>query len=75
MDDIGLEPKNVNPLSTKALRKIRNQSAAKCGASQINIESDTIDLQKLIAAWPVLPENIKKAVQILIQPFVSIGAD
>jgi hypothetical protein len=55
------------------LQKNNIPRAAESGASHINIAEIPDEIRQLVEAWPLIPENIKKAVQILFEPFLIHG--
>jgi hypothetical protein len=71
----GIRTEFCNLNDTNRLQNKQNQRAAESGASQVNLAEMPANLQKLIHVWDDLPENIKQAIMLMIQPFNDSSAD
>ncbi len=63
----GLEPDNLTIDGQSKLAKVNKLSGADSGADLPDLPQIDPDLQKLIDAWPELPEHIKAAINALVQ--------
>jgi hypothetical protein len=71
----GFEPVRLTPKHKKELWKFDILCAAKSGAFQINNELLLDDFQQLVQVWSELPENIRQAIQLLIQTYIVLPTD
>ncbi|HUS46374.1 MAG TPA: hypothetical protein VM219_10195 [Phycisphaerae bacterium] len=63
----GLELSNVTPSKNRDLRDSQNASGAECGAEKAICEPIDPDLQRVIDAWPNLPEAVKAGIVAMVR--------
>jgi hypothetical protein len=62
------------PLSDKELTKSKN-SVCQMVALDANSESEDAPPQALIDDWPSLPDNLKRAIESMVEPYVEDASE
>ena len=70
MGDTGIEPVSVSPDTDLPLEKqppTGTQIAARCAANPAQNEREAADFGLVMAAWPKLPDEVRKKIVHIVQ--------